>query len=446
MQKRNLRATPRSQAAKTKFNVLLLESDANYALSLKQIIEHSLPVAVTIARSIDVAKRLLSSDPNRFFISITSVLNVDSLAFEKLDLLAEFNLPVIAIVHHYEDEMRDQLIKRHVIDYVVKGNAFDHKYICDLISRIYKNSTIKVLVVDDSKVSRFIIARELALQQFQVHNASNALEALDDLKEHPDIKLILVDNQMPNMDGYTFTAEVRKNHNYDELIIIGISSSADPRIAVKFLKAGANDFIAKPFNYEMLLCRITQNLDMLEAVSYAKSLSNTDFLTGLYNRRYFFEYGGKLLESVNTKSSGGEPSLAVMMMDIDFFKKINDRFGHNVGDEVIKNFADMLKTYFADDVVARIGGEEFAVISQSQQYLTNYDYINQFRMAVANQTIQVKQEVLRYTCSIGITTIIGRNLDEMVVHADRHLYKAKHAGRNQISGSLAYSRQNRKAE
>ncbi|HSF71866.1 MAG TPA: hypothetical protein VLA25_06210, partial [Methylotenera sp.] len=149
MQKRNLRATPRSQAAKTKFNVLLLESDANYALSLKQIIEHSLPVAVTIARSIDVARSLLNKNPDQFFISITSVLNVDSLAFEKLDLLAEFNLPVIAIVHHYEDEMRDQLIKRHVIDYVVKGNAFDHKYICDLISRIYKNSTIKVLVVDD---------------------------------------------------------------------------------------------------------------------------------------------------------------------------------------------------------------------------------------------------------------------------------------------------------
>ena len=435
MQKRNLRTTSRSQAAKTQFNVLLLESDADYALSLKQIIEDSLPVGVTIVPTTEAAKRLLNSHPHQFFISITSVLNVDSLAFEKLDLLAEFNLPVIPIVQHYEDEMRDQLIKRRVIDYVVKGNTFDHRYICDLISRVYKNCTIKVLVVDDSKVSRFIITRELALQKFQVHNASNALEALDKLKEYPDIKLVLVDNQMPNMDGYTFTAEVRKNHNDDELVIIGISSSTDPRIAVKFLKAGANDFIAKPFNYEMLLCRITQNLDMLEAVNYAKSLSNTDFLTGLYNRRYFFQQGGKLLESVNRKSQDDESSLTVMMMDIDFFKKINDRFGHNVGDEVIKNFANMLKIYFADDIVARIGGEEFAVISQSQQYLTNYDYINQFRMAVANQSIQVKQVELHYTCSIGVTTLIGRDLDEMVVDADKHLYKAKQAGRNQISGS-----------
>ncbi len=439
MQKRNVRTTPRSHATKTKFNVLLLESDAGYALSLKQIIENSLPVEVTIANTPELAKRLLTDIPDQFFISITSVLNMDSLAFERIDLLGEFNLPVIAIVNHYEDEMRDQLIKRHVIDYVVKGNTFDHRYICDLISRVYKNSSIKVLVVDDSKVSRFIIARALALQKFQVHNASSALEALETLKEHPDIKLVLVDNQMPNMNGYTFTAEARKNHSSDELIIIGISTSIDSRIAVKFLKAGANDFIAKPFNYEMLLCRITQNLEMLEAVSYAKSLSNTDFLTGLYNRRYFFQQGGKLLESVISKSSDGAPSLTVMMMDIDFFKKINDRFGHNVGDEVIKNFANMLKVYFADDIVARIGGEEFAVISHSLQFLTNYDYINQFRMAVANQTIQVKKEVLRYTCSIGVTTILGHSLDEMLVNADKCLYKAKQAGRNQISGALTHN-------
>lgn len=439
MQKRNLRATPRSRAAKAKFNVLLLESDAHYALSLKQIIEDNLPVGVTVVHTTDAARHLLNTHQNQFFISITSVLNVDSLAFEKIDLLGEFNLPVIAIVQHYEDEMRDQLIKRHVIDYVVKDNAFDHRYICDLILRIYKNCTIKVLVVDDSKVSRFAIARELTLQKFQVHQATSALDALDKLKECPDIKLVLSDNQMPGMDGYAFAAEVRKHHSKDELIIIGISSSTDPRIVAKFLKAGANDFIAKPFNYEMLLCRITQNLDMLDAVYSAKKLSNTDFLTGLYNRRYFFEQGSKLHKSQALKLPDAQPTLTVMMIDIDFFKKINDKFGHDVGDEVIKNFARLLKEYFADDIVARIGGEEFAVISQSQQYLTNYDYINQFRMAVANQTLQIKQEALRYTCSIGVTAILGRDLDEMVVHADKHLYKAKHAGRNQISGSLTHN-------
>lgn len=442
MQQRPLRTKSRSYDQHAKINVLLLEPDANYALSLKQIIEDNLPVGVTIVRNVEVAKRLLEKDASQFFISITSILNLDSSAFEKVDLLGEFNLPVIAIVHQYEDEMRDQLIKRHVIDYVVKGNTFDHRYICDLISRVHKNCQIKVLVVDDSKVSRFIIARELSLQKFQVKQANNGLEALAKLKAHPDIKLVLVDNQMPNMDGYTFTAQARELYNKDELIIVGVSGSADPRMAVKFLKAGANDFIAKPFNYEMLLCRITQNLDMLDAVNFAKELSNTDFLSNLHNRRYFFEQGNKLLQAHIQQSALNdvakeESSFTVMMMDIDFFKKINDKYGHDVGDEVIKNFSSLLKQHFADDLVARLGGEEFAVVSQSAQHTRNFDHINAFRQAVADQTIQIKEHIFYYTCSIGVTSIVGKNLDEMVVHADKHLYKAKHSGRNQVSGGLS---------
>ncbi len=441
MQQGQPKKIARSQGRHAKFNVLLLEPDANYALALRRIIEENLSVDVTIVRTIQIAKSLLEKSPNQFFISITSVLNLDSSAFEKVDLLGEFNLPVIAIVKNYEDEMRDQLIKRHVIDYVVKDNTFDHSYICDLIARVYKNIDIKVLIVDDSKVSRFIMARELALQKFEVKHASSGTEALAQLKAHPDIKLVLVDNQMPNMDGYTFAAKVRELYSKDELIIIGISGSADPRMAVKFLKAGANDFIAKPFNYEMLLCRITQNLDMLDAVNLAKELSNTDFLSGLYNRRYFFEYGNKLLNKhlqlANPASDTSDtPPLTVMMMDIDFFKKINDRYGHDVGDEVIKNFSTLLKAHFADDLVARIGGEEFAVVSQSALHAKNYDCINDFRLAVANQTIRVKEHLLRYTCSIGVTNSLGRNLDEMVVNADKHLYKAKHSGRNQVSGVI----------
>ena len=438
MQQRQLRTKTRIYGNNAKFNVLLLEPDANYSLLLKQIIEDHLPVDVTIVRTIEIAKKLLQKAPNQFFISITSVLNLDSSAFEKIDLLGEFNLPVIAIVDDYQDEMRDQLIKRHVIDYVLKDNTFDRTYICDLIARLYKNIDIKVLIVDDSKVSRFIMARELALQKFEVKHASSGAEALAQLKEYPDIKLVLVDNQMPNMDGYTFSAKVRELYTKEELIIIGISGSADPRMAVKFLKAGANDFIAKPFNYEMLLCRITQNLDMLDAVNLAKELSNTDFLSGLYNRRYFFEYGNKLLNNhlklANAANNMSDiPPLTVMMMDIDFFKKINDRYGHDVGDEVIKNFSSLLKAHFADDLVARIGGEEFAVVSQSALHANNFDRINDFRLAVANQTIRVKEHLLRYTCSIGVTNTLGKNLDEMVVGADKLLYKAKQSGRNQVS-------------
>jgi diguanylate cyclase (GGDEF)-like protein len=407
MQQAKFRKGTRSRNKQTQFNVLLLGGDASYASVLKQALETRLPVVVTVVQTLEEAKKLLKQDANRFFIGVTSIdiASVQNLsAFENVDFLEEFNLPVIVVVDQYEDDIRDQLIKRHVIDYVVKGNK-----------------------LDDSKVSRFILARELALQKFEVVHSGNGVEALEALHKQPDIKLVLVDSKMPVMDGYAFVEQARLNFSKDELIIIGVSGSADPRIAVKFLKAGANDFIAKPFNYEMLLCRISRNLDMLDAIELAKSLSNVDYLSGLYNRRYFFEKGAKLLAALDANSP-----LMVMMMDIDNFKKVNDGHGHDVGDLVIKNFANLLKNQFPDDIVARIGGEEFAVISQSPQYLKNINHINTFRKNVENVKIQLDGVLLQYTCSIGVCNVIGANLDEMVMCADKALYKAKQAGKNQV--------------
>lgn len=160
-------------SASALFHILVLEQDIEFSQTLKVNIENQLPVEVFTVSTLDSARTLLKAYPDKFFLSITSVLNLDSDAFEKIDLLGEFNIPVIAIVNQYEDEMRDQLIKRHVIDYVVKGASTDFNYISDLIVRVYKNVSIKVLVVDDSRVSQFVITRELLLQKFQVLQANN---------------------------------------------------------------------------------------------------------------------------------------------------------------------------------------------------------------------------------------------------------------------------------
>ena len=409
------------------YNILLIEANATFSTAFKKLIEGRLPASVTIVRNAEMARKLLSTNANHFFIGITSVLNLDSSEFEKVDTLGEFNIPIIAIVNDFEDEMRDKLIKHHVIDYVIKDNALHGIYICDLIARVHKNSSAKVLVVDDSMVSRFVIVRELKLQKFEVFECNNGQDALFILEKHPDIQLVLVDNQMPNMNGYTFTEKARMLYSKDTLVIIGISSSLDPRTAVKFLKSGANDFISKPFNYEILLCRVTQSLDMLDAVSLAKELSYTDFLSGLYNRRYFFEQGNKLLHTLTQ-----DDPLTVMMFDIDHFKKINDTYGHDIGDMVIKNFADLLKAHFIGDIVARVGGEEFAVISTAEAYITNLAHIDAFRLSVANQILVIKELNVQYTCSIGVYNLVHNDLDLMMCSADKNLYQAKQLGRNQI--------------
>lgn len=408
------------------FHVLILEQDITFAQTLKCDLEKRLPVSVVIVHSLSAARLLLKRNPRQFFLGISSVMS----DFKQVDLLKTANIPVIAFINQYEDELRDELIKRHVLDYVVKTTDTDTTYICDLVARLFKNIAIKVLVIDDSKVSQFVIARELALQKFKVLQADNASAATEVLESNPDVKLILVDYQMRGVDGISFVKAARERYPKDEMLIIGMSTSSDARLAVKFLKAGANDFIHKPFNYEMMLCQINQNLHMLDAVEYAKELSNVDYLSNVFNRRYFFEHGNQILKALK-----GGGALTVMMMDIDKFKAINDVYGHDVGDEVIKDIAAVLKQHFPNDIVARMGGEEFAVLSVDAQYQTSFDYINVFREKIANQKLKIKGHTIRYTCSIGVSGYTGTSLDEMMVQADKLLYLAKQSGRNRLEGT-----------
>lgn len=411
------------------FFILVFEEDTDFAQILKFEIEKKLPVEVVTVDALSNVHSLLEESPDKFFLSVINIEHLDSANFEKIDMLAEFNIPAIVIVEQYQDELRDQIIKRHVIDYVVKDGRSDIGYICDLIERTIKNNCIRVLVVDDSKVAQFIISRELALQKFEVTKVESSAEALDALEESEDIKLVLVDYQMKSTDGVTFVRQARKIYPKDQLLIIGTSTSQDPRLAVKFLKAGANDFISKPFNHEMMLCRINQNLDMLDAIDLAKRLSNIDYLSDVFNRRYFFEHGESMFRELQDKNT-----LTVAMVDIDYFKKINDVYGHDVGDEVIKYIGDELKRYFEGDVVARLGGEEFAVLSSCARYRDSFAHIDAFRQKIADKTFYIKGNEIKFTCSIGITNISVGSLDEMMVHADRLLYKAKQGGRNRCEG------------
>jgi diguanylate cyclase (GGDEF)-like protein len=425
-----------AQPAKAIF-ILLLDDEISkteelsYTQYLTKTIEQQLNAIVEVVSSIDQAKVILTENPEKFFLAIAKLNSSSANYYEEVDLLSDFNIPVIALVESYSEEVRNQLIKRHVIDYIVKGNNFHVQYICNLIERIYKNTQINVLVIDDSMVSRFVIARELELLKFNVLQASNGLDGLLMLKQNSDIKMVLVDHQMPKIDGVSFVTRAREYYDKDKLLIIGLSTSEDTLLAVKFLKAGANDFIAKPFNYEIMLCRINQNLDMLDAVDTAKDVANFDYLSGLYNRRYFFENGGRMLASQTE-----EEFVSAMMIDIDFFKKINDAHGHDVGDEVIRNIASLLKMHFPNDLIARIGGEEFTVLSLGSNHVDNLLELETFRQSVMAQKIVTEHQVIHYTCSIGLCSKRSGSLDELLILADKNLYQAKRAGRNQVKAKL----------
>jgi diguanylate cyclase (GGDEF)-like protein len=286
--------------------------------------------------------------------------------------------------------------------------------------------------VDDSRLYRTSIAELLYVQKYRVITAKNGPEAIKTLNKYPEIKLIIADYNMPEMDGCQLCRNIRTNFSRETLAIIGISSESDKSIGARFIKSGANDFIVKQsFLVEEFYSRVNHCIESIDLYRQIKEAAIKDFLTGLYNRRYFFDNGEALFASFRC----GQISLACAMIDIDFFKKVNDTYGHDVGDLVIKQVATLLQERMrATDIVARFGGEEFCILAVNMGLDEVAKIFDDIRQHIEKTTVSVgdRQKQLHVTVSIGVCTEKTESLRQMIERADDFLYMAKESGRNCI--------------
>ncbi|TIH17017.1 diguanylate cyclase [Marinifilum sp. JC120] len=372
------------------------------------------------------AKNLISV--NDYFVGLSSMVLDDAEYGMGIDLLLENRIPAIAVTASLDEQALSALAKKSIVDYVLKKSD-QSAYIARIVNRVYKNQGIKVLVVDDSASVRDWIARILKRQGLTVLQAEDGSAATKVFYTNSDIRLVLTDYNMPEMDGLELTAHLRSIRSMDELSIIVLSSDTKSRTAPLFLKQGANDFIQKSASVEEILCRVNSNLEFLELIEASRDRANKDFLTGLWNRRYFFEYGEPLYEQAVL----GAREFCVGMLDIDHFKKINDTYGHDAGDEVLKKFSALLAEYVGDaGLVSRFGGEEFTVVLDGVPADELVDFLEEFRMLVEGFSVEFKEQIITLTVSIGATADMDDSLTAMVSRADDKLYEAKRSGRNKV--------------
>ena len=271
--------------------------------------------------------------------------------------------------------------------------------------------------------------RLLEVHQYQVLEAKDGVQALEVLNDHPDIALVITDYRMPNMDGFELIRSVRERYDKRTLGIIGVSASGSTRLSAKFIKHGANDFINKPFSADEFYCRVTQNVEMIEYVKTIRDTSHEDYLTGLRNRRYYFETA----KGLHADAKRGNTTIAVAMIDIDHFKKFNDSFGHSAGDEVLKSIAGLIESRFRQsDIVARFGGEEFCVLASNRDVEKVRLVFEDLCNAVGQHKLNLKSDVMKVTVSIGVCTTVHDSLEKMIRIADEELYQAKNGGRNRV--------------
>jgi diguanylate cyclase (GGDEF)-like protein len=407
--------------------VLIVEDSKLVSSMLKNKIESSLKIDTVAVQTYLEAQELLSRDGSDFFICLAGLYLPDAPSGEIVDFMISKKIPTIVFTGELSDDIREKIWSKKVVDYVFKESGQNLDYVIHLIKRINKNKLIKALVVDDSKTFCAKVSDLLTVHKYNVLQAGNGVEALKILNNNQDIKLIITDYNMPDMDGFELIKKIRNKYTKEDISIIGMSG--DNLLSAKFIKLGANDFFSKDFFTEEFYCRVTQNIEINEHIKEIKDASNKDFLTGIYNRRYFYSVGRKLFEN----SKRNNLSIIIAMLDIDFFKKVNDQYGHDAGDLVIKKVAQTLQRRFRKtDIVSRIGGEEFCVLTCNMGIDNAVNIFEEIRKQIEDSEIIYKDNKLKITVSIGICCKLMDSLEDMIKISDEMLYKAKTGGRNQV--------------
>lgn len=412
-----------------KNKILIVEDNKALAKLIAKKMEDKVEMDIDIAHSLAEAQAFLIN-PKEYFIALLDLNLPDAPNGEVVDYVISKGLPSIVLTGSMDEATRESFIHKDIVDYVYKGNMDDINYIFRIINRLSKNRQYKVMVVEDSAPFRSALKKILTSLQFQVFTAAHGEEAMNYFTDNPDIKLALCDYRMPVKDGLEVLKEIRAIGDKNQIGVLMMTSPSENVNGAIFLKNGANDFIAKPFVKEELICRVNNTIEAMENINQIADFANKDFLTGVYNRRYFYE---NMNEYVAYAEEHMEPYV-VAMLDIDHFKKINDTHGHNSGDKVLKTLAKkLIDETKGDDLIARFGGEEFCIILKD---ISNEDAVKFFvnlRANIANCKVQLKKEQISFTVSIGVAfSRSDYRLDELLELADEALYRAKENGRNRV--------------
>ncbi len=410
--------------------ILIVEDNLTVARILATAIGNRYGIVADVVSTLADAKEILA-EKTEYLLALVDIVLPDAPQGETVDLLLGEQIPVIVMTGIDDATIRHSIITKPILDYVTKEHREDLEYIIERIGEVHRNKNIKILVVDDSTLARTIMLKQLRIQQFIVFEAEDGVEGMKVLEKHPDIRVVLTDYNMPNMNGLEFTINIRKQFRRESLAIIAISSESDSAISSHLLKLGANDFIHKPFIKEEFNCRVNNTVRALENLEKMLNLANKDYLTGLYNRRYFFEAADKyVLDAIDAK----EP-FAVAMFDLDDFKQINDTYGHEAGDIVLQSFASIVLEHVRGaDIAARFGGEEFCVVLKNIDSQNAERLLEVVRKRIADTEIELPLgKKIHYTASIGMVTEVPiGGLPDMINTADMRLYKAKLWGKNRL--------------
>jgi len=302
---------------------------------------------------------------------------------------------------------------------------------------------MRALIADDDPVTTAVLTRVLDLLCIDVVSAADGSAAWQVLEAGPAPELAIIDWTMPGIDGVEICRRIRHEPRLTAMYVLLLTGRDSPSDLVAGLDAGADDYMIKPIDTEELRARVqvgvrVANLQsrlagqvsgLQEARNHLERLVSTDTLTDLHSRRSWFELGAAEF----SRFQRYDRPFSLLLLDLDFFKRVNDTFGHEAGDRLLRAFADVLRVECRkSDIVGRLGGEEFALLAPETPQMAAQHLADRIRDVCRTLVVESPAGQVRCSCSIGISEVAwdDENIEGTLRRADAALYEAKRSGRD----------------
>lgn len=408
---------------------LLVEDSQTVVKIIKHITKTINGFDYDVATSFESAKTLIENNgPDYYFVAVVDLNLPDAQNGEVVDFTINQKIPTIVLTGTYDEEKRDAMLSKKIVDYVIKESRFSYEYVMKLIQRLSKNQDIKILVADDSIMSRNYIRELLKTHRYDVITADDGDTALELLEKHPDTKLLITDYNMPRMNGFELVKNIRREISKNDLVIIGLSGEGSGKLTAKFIKNGANDFLNKPFSHEEFHCRIMHNIESLEYASQLKQLAFHDHISGLPNKQKFFLDTEIALNNAHEHNT----PVSLALISIDDIGALENKYGLDAADATMKSLATIINKAFSRFNYSRLSDANVAVLLTGLSLEQAKQLVESFRAIIEGQIVLMDQVNFNFTISSGVTQDNKADIKDLLRQADNRLYLAKENGGNVV--------------
>ncbi|WP_168188884.1 diguanylate cyclase [Thiomicrorhabdus sediminis] len=403
--------------------ILLIEDQKSMASFLEDKLSQKTDIKIVVARNLQQAVEVIESDA-KILVCLTDLNLPDAEEGATVPILRKHRITTVVLTSNYSEKIRKKMFDLQVADYVIKDGPVALEYAVNVCLTMVENADKSIWLVSKPSDNATHLRHLLNNQGFRVFLFEDLSELSKAIKgKVPDLILINQINELGEGKTLKLVQLVRYYYSSSQLPIVLTDGAENVSECIRMMKYGVNDFFNIETSTEEFYVRLRLNLLQAERYKEIEYISQTDSLTGLHNRRFFFEKAESFYQDKRLDNH------FAVMLDIDFFKQVNDKHGHHVGDKAIQFVAQKIQQHFKKFLSARFGGEEFAVCGSASSAAEVIDICESLRKQIESDSYA--ETGVAFTISIGLC-FNANGIDKAMSLSDEALYEAKESGRNKV--------------